>query len=262
MESNLHLPLDHGSWVEYRNLKAAVGAPVATYAMIQLFVDLGYQAQSGRPLGVMDGRAAKLTSETLEAIWPKEDGVKGPIEELKASGLLAGRSVQSSPYSGDGEDLVCDRFVKLNKHLDVGFKPMHLRGSERSALVRGLKSFGKEQIQLSLTIPKDVWLKEDGSSMTHEDISDVMMLIRGCDNVLGLKERPANGIGFTVELARAAYAVLKEFTADEIKGILIKLLDVRGTPSVPPTTEQLLAPGLSGKSRFSELGRMAAGTRK
>lgn len=248
MDSNLHLPLDHESWVEYRALKAAVGPVSATFALIRLFVDLGYQAKAGSPIGLLDERAQKFANEGMEEMGKIETGraietACCPIEALKASGFLV-------PREGG---LFCQQFERLNTHLDAGYKPMHMRGAAMSAFVRGTRKDSRQMTQYALLIPTHIWEKEDGTKLTHEEINDVMTLIRGCDNALGKPERPANESGFTQQLARSAFAVLQEFPADQVERILRKIVESRGHPALPPTTEQLLAPGAGGKSKFAQL---------
>src|ERR1700679_1027001 len=103
METNLHLPLDFESWVEFRALRQAVGAPAAVYALVKLFVDLGYQAQSGRALGLLDEKAITLFEEGLRG--PDGlSGLGGLCEKLLDAGLLVGRNGAH----------FCERFERLN----------------------------------------------------------------------------------------------------------------------------------------------------
>jgi hypothetical protein len=252
METNLHLPLDHEQWTEYRALKRAVGPEKAAYMTLRLFVELGYQAQAGRPLGVLDEKAQILIGEGIgqegapggtPATATGTATLPGPLRFVLEAGFLAKRE--------DG--LYCERFARLNGHLDPTFRSREMWGAEVSKYVRNMRKYEERSMQFALQIPESVWVKEDGGQMAHDEIGQVMMLIRGCDNALGKPERPQNDRGFSCTLARCALAVVKEFTPDQRDAILKKLLSARGNPAIPPTTEQLLARGANGKSRFSEL---------
>jgi hypothetical protein len=235
METNLHLPLDHEQWTEYRALKMSVGAEKASYMTLRLWIELGYQAQAGKQLGLLDKGAQYLVGEGM--------AIQNPLGLVLTAGFLSERP--------DG--LYCDRFARVNKHLDPAFQPREKWGAERSKYVRDMRRYQAGAMQFSLQIPESVWMRDDGSQMAHDEIGQVMMLIRGCDNALGKPERPQNDRGFSRTLACCALAVVKEFGPEQREAILTKLLAARGNPAIPPTTEQLLALGPSGRSRFGEL---------
>lgn len=241
METNLHLPLDHEQWSEYRALKKEVGTACASYMTLRIWVELGYQAQAGKPVGILDAKAQLMVGEGLETPYPE-----------KAVGLLVSTGFLVEKQGEPGV-LFCERFSKLNKHLDSSYKPREVWGAEKSKYVRDMRRYEESALQFALEIPESVWEKEDGKQMEHDEIGQVMLLIRGCDNALGKADRQQNNRGFSQTLVRCALAVVKEFTQDQREAILLKLLKARGNPVIPPTTEQLLAVGPSGRSRFSEL---------
>jgi hypothetical protein len=245
--SLLHLPLDHESWHEFRQLRQSVGHALASHMFIRLFVELGYQAQAGIRLGLLEEKAIELFLDSIaEASGARPEGPHGGrpqgLQALLSAGLLL-------PTEGG---YLCPRFAQLNPHLDPSHEPMHVKGWKTSKLNRDLRKYGGMALQQSLMIPDEVWTRPSGQKMEYEEIRQIMLLVRACDGALGRPERPHNSNGFTQMLVQNAWRIVTEFSPEQIDSIVRGIMACRSHPAIPPTTEQLLP-------KFKEIaGRFAS----
>jgi hypothetical protein len=240
MEKVLNMPLDYESWPEFRMLRADFSAATATWMMLRLFVSLGYRAQAGEKLGVMDEPAMTLLDEEFSV-----------ADKSTARALRAVNFLDDAGY--------CTRFVKLNPQLDAGWQPFHAKGNAVSKLVRTTAQAARTAGQMSFMIPPEVWMAK-GEQLAADEISRVMILVRGCDSVLNQPERAANERGWSQTMVENAFGILKEFSGEQLDFTLRKLIEHRAHPSARLTTEQLLGPGADGvTSRFAEFARGFAG---
>ena len=240
--SDIKIPIDFEQWIEYRGMVYKVGAAAATYAVMRLFVELAYLAKGDLEFGTISAMYLDALSKDIRPI-PEES-----IQALKDSGLL--KSDGGGSIIGNWR---CSKFIDTNPEQNRSFLAPHHKGNMKSKLVRSQDRYRGMVSQMALLIPAESFKLADGADMGAEEIRRSMMLIHGCDNVLGKPERAHNGSEYPATLMRSAYALVKKFDGSQIERLLGKMIEVKGHPTVPKTTEQWLEAGESGLSRFEEV---------
>src|SRR5438445_612742 len=104
---NLSIPRDFASYPAFRRLVIEVGnEPDATYLMMRLWVELGYQAEQSLQSGYFDAEAIPSFNASLMS----------PGHPVNFTQLLAAKMV--IPFNEEGRDYICPIFDKANPDIN------------------------------------------------------------------------------------------------------------------------------------------------
>ena len=207
----------------------------AVFIWMRLWVELAYLAQTTNRPGLMTSSGAGLFMASLEPMFGEGVDV---MKLLTQAGCLKPNS-QSPIADGQEEGWMCERFGRMNAHLAQNFVSREVKGAAASALERNKYRLAAEANQQADLLPREIFKKRSGETMTPQEVQRCMVLIKNVDHQLANRGRKPGE--YTEGLIADASAASERYSPESLREFYIWMGTHREHPALPKTTEQVLA---------------------
>lgn len=241
---NLNVPLDFERLPEFWLLLEALRTRVrpvtpplsdgqlaeqAQLLFLRLWVVLGYLARHTNKPGLLDEAGMRQ----VNGAFPQYGDDCLPVQVMDGNLL---RLVEGG-YQ-------CDLFAGTNAHLSGSHISPEKRGNNRSRLAAAKNNIAASAVHQGQLLPLTIFKKRDGSDMAHQERQKCMLLIitlDRCLNPVGFKAVHRPDTTYTQGLMADACAAVETVAPEQLQEFYGWVLDQRGLPLTPKTTEDLLA---------------------
>lgn len=229
MEATISFPRGLTELVEFRRLCLHVGGRHNALATVwHLFAHLAHSAQVGAVGFIPDRDVDLLRAEFAD---------KAEWVALQESGWVT--------RTGDGGWL-CERFARLNQHLDPAHRTMAARGGVMNRFDQKLKKTEANSLSQLTLLPAECF-RVEGRALSSEEIQRVQMLVVAMDGVTNRADRKSHEGDWPSDLVAHAHAVLGKYGPGVAMNVCRELVRLgfdaagrRANPAVPSTTELCL----------------------
>lgn len=228
MEATISFPRGLTELVEFRRLCLHVGGRHNAVATVwHLFSHLANSAQAGAVGFIPDRDVDLLLAEFAD---------KAEWEALKESGWVR---------KSDGGWL-CERFARLNQHLDPAHRTTAAKGGVMKRFDQKLKKTEANSLSQLALLPAECF-RVDGRALSSEEIQRVQMLVVAMDGVTNRADRKSHEGDWPADLVANAHAVVAKYGPGAAMNVCRELVRLgfdaaggRANPAVPSTTELCL----------------------
>jgi len=237
MENVVRLPIDLLQLPTFRQLARVVGDVQALYVWFAVWQGLAYRMQEGGPAGRVGREELPMLVKCLSTEQGGLLHIGDNPGEVKTEALE--KVLQEMLFKGDGDDLVCLRFITLHGGVSSSPRSMAQRGGDMRAFTMRMKEAQGDALQTTLSISEHKFVDEQGEPLDPELTKRVTRVIIACDNALFRPQRPP--VCFTEGLIQSALVVARKFSDEEINYICRSLALHRSHPALNGlSTEKVL----------------------
>lgn len=201
-----HLPKDFQSRPEFRLLEIEAGLHMAVTAFVFLWRELAYLSEVQR-LGFITKEQAY---RAIDREFKKTEGNR--FEVAPTDSLIRVRLLVESE---DGFE--CRLFMTTNQHFAPDFMSSGKKGGFVSGLTAQRKKFDREANEQAGQFDRTIFVRQDGSAMSDDEMRRVLMLVKLIDNQYHRPQRMPHA--FTAGLVADAYSVAMRYDDDTINGV-------------------------------------------